>query len=692
MPNITYSLKNKNWVELYKESNIPSDFVELCDNNKVISQILYTQGVTSPQELKYHLKKYKDNTELTSGDELPHIKQAINRISEAIDNKQNICIFGDYDVDGTTSTALLIRVFKILGVECDYYIPDRFSEGYGLNSKAVLKIKSQKKANLLITCDCGITNTEEIKLANTFGLDVIVTDHHSLPDELPPAIAVINPKILANTHAHYWLPGVGVAFKLAEILLNKYKKQKYIKELLDLVALGMIADLAPLRGENRLLTQQGLKILANTNKTGLKALLRECGYDQDNKNKSTDEENVGFQLAPRINAAGRLADAKDAVELFITEDELVAQQIVDKLSQQNTERQELCKNIYSQAVEYIDQNINIQESNVLFVSKQGWHHGVIGIVASKLVERYHLPVFIASEEDGKIKGSARSIQGINLHEQMTLCDELFSKYGGHKMAAGFSMTLENWDKFKTKLPEILAKSTDEKDYQANLNINLEFAPEEINIPTVNNILELAPFGLDFPKPIIKLNKKVKLTKIIPLGKDRKHLKLFFGNLEALLWNTTLESIPYIQTGQEFDLVFSVGLNNFQGRTSVQLDIKDWQVIAEKQTPTLSTEPSQPVQEEQQINNNNFIQAKETIRKIWSLIKEQKKEVLAFNKQKLTNYLDINEQACEESLIALESTECLKFKIEEHLYKVKITGNKPQKVKVSLQKLENILSK
>jgi single-stranded-DNA-specific exonuclease len=386
----------------YSKSNLNPELLDFCAGDTLVARLLTNRSVNTVKEAKFFLDY--QNIHLLNALEIPQMSQAFERICQAITLKQNIVIYGDYDVDGTTSIALLYRTFNIIGFPVTYYVPTRHIEGYGLNRDAIAKLKTERNIDLLITCDCGISNFVEVEFANLIGVDVIITDHHSIPSVPPNSIANCNPKTLASDHPLHYLPGVGVAYKLAELLLDHYLGQDafaYKISLLDLVALGIIADLAALKGENRYLAYLGLKELSKSSKSGIIELLKVSGVKFD-----LDTEHVGFSLAPRINAAGRLADAARAVELMITDDERIASDLAKELDEENRTRQELCRQIYDEAIQQINQNM--LDSKVIVLAGD-WNHGVIGIVASRVLEKFNLPVFIMSIENEVAKGSVRSI-------------------------------------------------------------------------------------------------------------------------------------------------------------------------------------------------------------------------------------------------------------------------------------------
>jgi single-stranded-DNA-specific exonuclease len=555
----------KKWIT--PQESPSKELEELCGNS-LLAQILVNRGVFSIEEAKYYLPG--SNRTYSSPYELNGMSEAVERVKRAVNESQKIVIYGDYDVDGTTSTALLVSFIKESGGDVSFYIPNRFTEGYGLNGRAVVQIKTKFKANLLITCDCGITNIEEVKLANSIGLDVIITDHHSLPDELPPATAVLNPKLLAEKHPLYWLPGVGVAYKLAKALAKEFDKEESVKQHLDLVALGMIADMAPLRSENRFFVLDGLKELSKTQKVGLRALLKECKFE-------ISEESVGFALAPRINAAGRLNDAKEAVELFLATDENTAEGLAKHLSSQNAARQKLCDKIFLD----ITNNISEEEleSGAIMLSSADWHQGVIGIVASRLVERFHLPVFLAIEEGESIKGSARGIASLDLFTTMNADAELFTKFGGHKAAAGFSMEKVNWDKFRQSFKKRLKGILTKDDYVPTLRIDAELESKELNLEILNIIQKLAPYGVGFERPIFTNGETALIKESKPFGAGQEHyrLQIQFGNnlVEAVKWRVReQESLRKFNPGT-IKIAFTPNLKTFGGSNSLQLELRDY---------------------------------------------------------------------------------------------------------------------
>jgi len=611
----------KRW---HKPLNRPSQ--ELCEfcGDELIADILVNHGIHTIAQAKYYLPECEvAETEAT---EIPGLEKACQLITSAISQQQKITIYGDYDVDGTTSTALLHKALEELKAqELDYYIPHRFREGYGLNPQTVRNLR-ERGTDLLITCDCGITNIDEIQLANELGMKVIVTDHHSLPDKLPPAEAVLNPKQLASDHPLHWLPGVGVVYKLAQKLIGVASAEK----LLDFVALGMIADLAPLRAENRLLTRRGLKVLARTRRVGLRALLRE-------NNCSLDEEAVGFAIAPRINAAGRLAEALDAVKLFLTEDETLASTLSKQLSSQNQQRQKLCQDIYDEAVNEIENNYDVTQERVLMIAKEGWHHGVVGIVASRLVEKYNLPVFMGVLDNQQVKGSARGIKALDLFEEMNSQAELFERFGGHKMAAGFSMTEQNWQKFHQQLKDTLKDKLKPDDLQATLSLSAVLSTDQMKADNLKKIFRLAPFGFGFPKPVFSLIDGAEFVRAQPIGRQGLHhkiwLRLMNGQIiETILWRHNYEL--NLISGQKIWPAFVVSERD----GALQFELRDWC------TP---------------LSTKEFLS--KLLRHCRLLTKHKNAK---FDLEKMAAQLNINKKSCHEGLKVLHNSGILDYQKEE----------------------------
>lgn len=572
---------------LIKEDyNFSKDFLNEAGDSEVIAKLLVNRGIDTVEKAKSYLNP--EFYQPSKPEEIGDLLKAKNRILEAIDKKEKIVIFGDYDVDGVTSTSCLLITLRQFTNELDFYIPSRLTEGYGLNLEAVKTIAQKLKAKLLITCDCGITNVKEVELANELGMDVIVTDHHSLPEILPPAYAVLNPKFLPEGHKLHFLPGVGVAYKLAEAILEERKCSITSEDLLDLVTLGMIADLAPLVDENRYLVQIGLSKLANTDKIGLRELLKVCGLSSTTQTKNSsgiNSEHIGFGIAPRINAVGRLTDANLAVKLMTTVDLLEATQLATELEFQNRERQVLCDETLKDVVALASEQVNFKEDKCIILAKEGWHHGVIGIVASRILEKYSLPTLLIciDEEQNIARGSGRSIGQLNIVDALASCSSHLEKFGGHKAACGLSVKPENIPSFISNFKKTVNNLLKDCNMEPTLNVDSELSLSKLNLELISKINKLSPFGFGNKMPIFKSD-EAEIVGIRSMGKNGQHLKLYikcengsdYKTFEALIWNHDFK-IEF-EVGDKVNLAYTPKVNTFGNETSIQLEVKDFDLV------------------------------------------------------------------------------------------------------------------
>jgi single-stranded-DNA-specific exonuclease len=429
---------------------------------------------------------------------------AVDRIILGIQNQEKIVIYGDYDVDGTTGTALLLRVIKSLGGNCDYYLPHRLHEGYGLSSEGVQQVH-ERGANLIITVDCGTTAFDEVVLANKLGMDVIVTDHHELSSgadktPLPPAVSVINPKHAEDQYPYKDLSGCGLAYKLAEGLFLKAEREpRDLYYHLDLVALATVADIVPLTGENRVFTKFGIKSLEKTRKPGLRALLSVSGIDR----KEINAYHIGFVIGPRINAMGRLASAQESVRLLMTEDEEEGLQLAKELDKENRLRREVEEKILEEALVLMNE-IDLSGKKGIVLAQEGWHEGVIGIVASRLVDKFHRPTILISLEDHRGKGSGRSIPGFHLFNALQKCGDDLISFGGHKGACGLNLKLDQLEGFRKRFEEVANKEISEDSLRPKIFIDSEIEISEIDHTLMQALKLMEPFGLRNPRPLFVL--------------------------------------------------------------------------------------------------------------------------------------------------------------------------------------------
>jgi single-stranded-DNA-specific exonuclease len=563
------SAKGRRWL-FPSDQTVSEDLLAAVGNNQLIAKLLHRRGIISGVAAKSFLDP--QSYVPTSPMELPDVARAIVRITQAIELKEHITIYGDYDVDGITGTSLLLTVLKELGAAVDFYIPNRVDEGYGLNLKAVSIIASKRRTKLIISCDCGVSNFAEINFARSLGVDTIVLDHHTMPELMPPAVAIIHPKLRPEDHPLHHLPGVGVAYKLCEALLTDRGFPERVPELLDFVTLGMIADLVPLVKENRYLVQIGLPRLVQSKRPGIQALLGQV-------KKSGDADMVGFGIAPRINAVGRLADARVAVELLTTDQADLAAELALKLQNDNQKRQEIGEKIFVEANQMIASRVNLNTDKAIAIYKNDWHHGVVGIVASRLVEKYGRPVFIAEEDStaSVIKGSARSIEGVDLYEVLRANEQLLTKFGGHKMAAGFATTSEKAEILCKALVETCNRMIPGPVSRPPIEIDVVLNANELDLPLAKSLTQLGPFGMANKKPIFCLQNLL-CQNTRSLGKDGKHLRLTLLDeetqsvFEGLLWN---HQGPQPIPGTIGEIVFNPESNAFNNRERLQLHIIDW---------------------------------------------------------------------------------------------------------------------
>ena len=541
---------------------------EICDKynlNKIIGKIIVNRNVTSDEDVRIFITPTRDDFHdpfLFKGMDI-----AVDRILQAINNKEKILIYGDYDVDGITSTTVLKKYLQERGGIVNTYIPNRLNEGYGLNKEAIKKIK-EMGTDLIITVDCGISGIEEVKYAKELGIEVIVTDHHEVGEVLPDALAVIDAKRKDNTYPFNLLAGVGVVFKVIQAISIKLnlKAEEYLKYL-DLVCVGTISDIVPLEGENRTIAKLGLMLIRVTKNLGLRELIKSSGY------KEIDSNTISFGVAPRINACGRIGHEEEALKLFLAETKEEAVEVTKKLNEYNTLRQNTEKAIYEDAVSKIEKE-NIENKNSIVVGGYNWHHGVIGIVSSKVTEKYYKPSILLCFEDGIAKGSGRSIQGFDLYEGLTKCSELLDKFGGHAMAVGLTLNKENFENFKDKFEKI-AEEANIKEMVPTIYIDEEVKLKDISMDLVKSLSVLEPFGEANKVPLF-LIKNLKIDSIRALSEGR-HLKLSLRD-ESVVINAIGFDIGNLaeeyKIGDKIDVVGTLEINSFNGFSSIQINIKD----------------------------------------------------------------------------------------------------------------------
>ncbi|MCK9478014.1 MAG: single-stranded-DNA-specific exonuclease RecJ [Firmicutes bacterium] len=555
-------ITSKKWVYKNYDEDIVSRLSVQYDISRLAAAVLQNRGNLLNNGLQMENKFYSYSL-------LKDIEKAVDRITKALQSGERITIYGDYDADGITSTAILYMYLTDRGANADFYIPERESEGYGINLSA-LDIISEKGTKLVITVDTGVTAHDEIEYAKSLGMDVIVTDHHECKNVIPECHAVINPKRDDCEYPFKELVGAGVVFKLIEALEGGKNKSLLFDRYAGLVCLATVADVAPLVSENRAFVSIGLKNLASGGNIGINALLKATKLD----GKPITAGHVGFILAPRLNAAGRLSNANKSLELLLCADEQKAFEIAMRLSEENEQRQQIGHEIFLQAVELIECN-NLHKNNVIVVAKEGWHQGVIGIVSSKITERYYRPSFLISIDKKNAKGSGRSISGFNLFEALTYSKDYLSRYGGHALAAGLSLSSEKIDAFSNKINKFAEGVLSEEDFEPILYIDSPIQKEDINLKTVEHLSLLEPFGMGNAQPIFSYN-NAKVSYITTLS-GGKHLKMVVDKegikLEAIGFSMG-DKANEISFGDVVNVAGNLNVNIFRGEKKVQLVIKD----------------------------------------------------------------------------------------------------------------------
>lgn len=555
---------NKKWEYLSADENLIKDIVEKFKVSELLATILVNRGIKEYEDIEIFLHPTRNN--FHDPFLLPDIKNAITRIKTAIEKKEKVIIYGDYDVDGISSITVLKQFLESVGLFADYYIPNRLSEGYGLNREAIEEF-AKKEYKLMITVDCGISGQMEVDYANQLGLDTIITDHHEPLETLPNAIAVVNPKRVDSKYPFRHLAGVGVVFKLIQALgiELKLEAKEYLKYL-DLVCVGTISDIVPLIDENRVIAKLGLKLIEQTRNIGLKSLIASSGF------KEINSSTISFGIAPRINACGRMGYEEEALKLFLTPNIVEAKRITEELNQYNKQRQETEKNILQEALEKIEQE-HLKEKDCIILAGENWHHGVIGIVASKITEMYFKPTILMCLEGDIAKGSGRSVPGFDLHKALCDTSELLEKYGGHEMAVGLSMKKENFDKFKKALKAIV-ETSDLDNIVPIIYIDKVVTLKEIDKEKIVELKYLEPHGEANKMPVFAI-KNLRIDSIRALS-EGKHLKLTLKEDNRLIDAIGFQMgnlVEEYQLGDRVDVAGTIEINSFNGNDTLQINLK-----------------------------------------------------------------------------------------------------------------------
>ncbi len=557
---------NKKWQIYEVDEEKVEEISQKYNLNKLLATILVNRNIITEEQIKLFLKPTRKD--FHNPYLITDMEKAIDRIVKAIEKQEKVTIYGDYDVDGITSITVLKSFLKDRGLEVSQYIPNRLNEGYGLNKNAIDKI-NQNGCDLMITVDCGISAIEEIEYANSLGIETIVTDHHEPGDKLPKALAVIDNKRKDSTYPFRELAGVGVVFKVIQAISIRLelKEEEYLKYL-DIVCIGTISDIVPLVDENRVIAKLGLLLIRQTKNIGLKSIIQSSGYTK------IDSNSISFGIAPRINACGRMGKAEEALELFLSKNINEVSELTNKLNAYNRLRQDTEKQIFENAIEQIEKE-HLAENTTIIVGGQHWHHGVIGIVSSKITEMYFKPsILLSFEEDGIGTGSGRSIPGFDLHEALSKCTDTIEKFGGHSMAIGITIKRENFEAFKKEF-EAIGRTAHIEEIVPVINIDAKIDFNNINKEMVESLKELEPFGEGNKMPIFAF-KNLKIDSIRALS-EGKHLKLTLkeGNtiVNAIGFNMGALVEDY-RIGDKVDIVGVLEINAFNGADNIQINLKD----------------------------------------------------------------------------------------------------------------------
>lgn len=555
-------IKSKyNWLYEPPTEYINETLIKKYQLTPIIKKLLESKSITDDESIKALLDETIINHDPWL---LSDMEKAVTRINEAIDKNERILVYGDYDADGVTSTTILVNTLQTLGAEVGWYIPNRFSEGYGPNELA-FRNAYDEGVSLIITVDNGIQGHKEIEMIQKLGVDVIVTDHHEIGRTLPEAYAIVHPMHPEYEYPFHFLCGAGVAYKLSQVLLDN--PPNYF---VSLAAIGTIADLVSMTDENRSIVKQGLSFLNQSCPIQIKVLLNQAGY-----NNTINEETVGFIIGPRLNAVGRLEDASLAAELLMTEDEEEAEFLAEQVEDFNVERKEIVAKITDEALAIAEEKVN-NGNQFLLLAKENWHEGVLGIVASKIVETYALPTLILNIdlEQNHAKGSARSIEQVSMFEILSAHQDLISKFGGHHMAAGMTMEIDYIEALEQGLNDWMFKLSEHTSLAPAKHVSVKLEENDISINNIRDIQRLSPFGTDFEKPLLEIDDN-EVVDARAIGKGKNHLKLVTGQLQlqSLFWKNG-QLATQIEPGQPINLLGNLQINEWNGNQSPQFIIQD----------------------------------------------------------------------------------------------------------------------
>ena len=568
----------KEWQILRPDPRVVEKLSGILKCHPAIASILVNRNITSPEDASKFL--FASLHQLSPPFTLKDMDVGVHRILKAINHREKILIFGDYDVDGVTATTILLEFLRSVGADVSYYIPHRLTEGYGLQSSHIMNYALAKKINLIITVDCGSGSHDAVAAANEAGIDVIITDHHVMPDTIPPAVAVVNPMRYDCPSGFDNLAGVGVAFYLLICLRKQLRDENFwkdrpepnLKHICDLVALGTLADMVPLTNDNRILAKTGLEIISSSPRPGMKALMGVCGINK----RAVNSDDVVFGLAPRLNSAGRVDHASLAVELLITKCMDHAGQIANSLNHMNRKRRSVETKMLAQIEDHLKVNPSLLGKNTLVLEHQDWHLGILGIVASRVVKKYCCPVVLITSADGVGKGSARSIPGVNLYDGLCACAGDLESFGGHSMAAGLKIKTEKIERFKSNFENVVGDIATPDDFIPKITIDYELSFDDISEGLIDQIESLNPFGTGNPEPIfMATNITVVSWKMVGKHHRRMLLKQSGGNTGNTFNAIHFNADTGIPVKQKFDrIAFRLRWNRWNGRKTAQIIIEE----------------------------------------------------------------------------------------------------------------------
>lgn len=567
----------------FRNKKLDEKTIDLLSNTyripRVIATILLNRGI-SVDDASVYLKK--SMSDIVNPNLMLDMDKAVERIDAAVKNKEKIAVYGDYDVDGITSTAILYEFLTSLGADAEYYIPDRKGEGYGINIMAVNKL-TKDGIKLMITVDCGITALGEVEFAKLQGMDVIITDHHTCKERIPTAAAaILNPKRPDCEYPFDALAGVGVAFKLilALAVKNGLNTNEIFKKYADVVALGTVADVVPLLGENRIIADKGLKLMQNPARVGLRAIMEVA----DILGKKITSSSIAYAIAPRLNAAGRLGSASTAVELLLTKDMERAREIAAGLDEENKLRQATERQIFDEAQSMIAADPNFEKRKVIVLAHEDWHQGVIGIVASRLTDIYYKPCILISHSNGIGKGSGRSIKTFNLFDALSHCEKYLTDFGGHAVAAGLNINMSDLDGFIKEINKYADEALTPRDMIPTVEIDCPISEGALTVENAKALLALEPFGMCNERPTFAIS-RVQIAAITSVGADNRHLKLKIcknGRYAVCIGFGLGGYSSNLKRGDFVDIAFNMDINEYHGTETLQMVIKDIKLSGQNQ--------------------------------------------------------------------------------------------------------------